>query len=141
MESFLSMARAKDPRYFILGTIPTKDDKTITGSKLPTRKQVQLAFIAHKEEIAKENYNKKVCREAANRTAQSILSFYERARIPALAPNKVAEEIMAYYIKFKDLLKIPISERGKPGTPLERIQEFKIKMPETMKILAQRCNG
>ena len=40
---------------------------------------------------------------------------------------------MAYYIKFKDLLKIPISERGKPGTPLERIQEFKIKMPETMK--------
>ena len=74
-----------------------------------------------------------MCREAANRTAQSILSFYERARIPALAPNKVAEEIMAFYIKFKDLFKIPISERGKPGTPLERIQEFNIKMPETMK--------
>ena len=94
------MAISKDPRYFLLDTIPTNDDKIITGCKLPTRKQVLLSFIAHKEDLREKDgtNSKKVLRDAANETAALVLIFYEKACIPILAPAKVSEEILKYYI-------------------------------------------
>ena len=35
-------SRAKDPRCFLLDTVPTSDDKLLTGAKLPTRRQGHL---------------------------------------------------------------------------------------------------
>ena len=43
--------RHRDPRLFLLGSVPTQDDIHVVTSKLPTNKQVLLAFIAKKEEF------------------------------------------------------------------------------------------
>ena len=41
--------RHRDPRLFLLGSVPSQDDIHIVTSELPTNKQV--AFIAKKEEF------------------------------------------------------------------------------------------
>ena len=43
--------RHRDPRLFLLGSVPTQDDIHIGTSKLPTNKQELLAFIAKKEDL------------------------------------------------------------------------------------------
>ena len=50
--------RHRDPRLFLLGSVPIQDDIHIVTSKLPTNKQVLLAFIANKAEFDQTN-NKK----------------------------------------------------------------------------------
>lgn len=130
------MARYKDPRYFLLETTPAAKDKIITGCRLPTRRQVLLCFIAHKEELRKNDTtnSKKVLRDAANATTTLVLPFYEKARIPSLLPNKISQEILKYYDEFKKLLKINVCERKTPGKQLEKIMTFKNQMHETMKL-------
>jgi hypothetical protein len=130
------MARYKDPRYFLLETKPAAKEKIITGCRLPTRKQVLLCFIAHKDEmrINDATSSKKVLRAAANATTEVVLPFYEKARIPSLSPNKIAQEILKYYEEFKSMLKINICERKTPGKQGEKIRTFKKKMLETMKL-------
>ena len=43
--------RHRDSGLFLLGSVPTQDYIHIVISKLPTNKQVLLAFIANKEEF------------------------------------------------------------------------------------------
>ena len=43
--------RHRVSRLFLLGAVPTQNDIHIVASKLPTNKQVLLAFIAKKEEF------------------------------------------------------------------------------------------
>ena len=129
------MARFKDPRYLLLGTIPTYADKDITGCRLPSRRQVLLCFIAHKEDIrGKDSTNsKKVLRRAANETAAIVKTFYDKARIPMLEPNKVSQEILKYYSDFQALLKISVNKRDKPGKQHDKITEFRNNINKTMK--------
>ena len=61
-----------DRHHFLLGTIPTDDDKTITGARLPTSQQVLLYFIAHHSATV-------TVREAANITIDTVLLFYQGA--------------------------------------------------------------
>ena len=71
------MLKFKDPRYFLLEKVLTEDDKFITGSRLPTYKQVLFYYLAHA--------TTQKAREAANATVQPVLEFYEKARIPHLS--------------------------------------------------------
>jgi len=62
---YASGSSASDFRRFLLGTLPTADDLKITGSRLPTKKQTLLCFLAHRE----ASTNK---REASNSTVDEV---------------------------------------------------------------------
>lgn len=126
------MSHKKDPRYFVLGTKPTKDDIHISGTKLPTRKAILLAFISRKEYMY-ENDNSKTCifNSAKETVIEEIVPFYEKARIPSLSVNLMARKIVALYENFKGIQKINIKRRN-TGKPKERIENFKINLEMTM---------
>ena len=54
--------------------------------------------------------SKLTVREAAKITVSNIIPFYERARIPYLAPNKIAEEGIKIYEDMRSLMKIDQSK-------------------------------
>ena len=63
-----------DSSLFLLGSVPTHDDKLIPINKLPTNKQVLFSFIARKEEEYTTNKTKKSMFKAAMLTVtESIL--------------------------------------------------------------------
>ena len=74
----------KNPRLFLLGSVPTQDDINIVISKLPTNKQVGLllAFIAKKEKFDQSKNKKLIFKAAMSITTKQILPIYARARIP-----------------------------------------------------------
>lgn len=118
--------RERDPRYFILETVATPDDKQITGSRLPTVKQVLLCFLAHHAEAGV------TIRDAANATVETVQPFYSRARVPTLLSHKMAEEIEKLFKEMKGLIKINRDSRDK-GKNKVRIDSFKDKLGTTMK--------
>ena len=121
-------SRHSDPHYFLLGSTPGEVDKTITGSRLPTVRQVLFNFLAfHTSD------SKLTVREAAKITVSNIIPFYERARIPYLAPNKIAEEVIKIYEDMRSLMKIDHSQRSS-ATKQKRINDFKERLDKTLKL-------
>ena len=80
-----------DRHHFLLGTIPTDDDKTITGARLPTSQQVLLCFMAHHSATV-------TVREAATITTDTVLLFHQKARIPTIANTKMAAAIIKLFM-------------------------------------------
>ena len=74
--------RHRDPRLFLLGSVPNQNDIHIVTSKLPTNKQVLLAFIAKNEEFDQTKNKKPMFKAAMSITTEHILPIYARARIP-----------------------------------------------------------
>ena len=122
------MSKSKDPRYFLLQTMPTEDDRTITGCRLPTTRQVLLCFLAYHD----SKNNKSTIRDAANAAVDAVLPFYERARVPHINSWKMAERIEKLFHSMLPLLKIPIARRT-TDTSQKRITEFKENLNTTMK--------
>lgn len=118
------MSKVKDPRYFLLNGVPAESDKYITGSRLPTCKQVLFCYLAH--------HATKTYRESANETVQSVIHFYQRARIPHLSKSKMVEAIFALHKKMTSLQKINIASREK-DINATRINSFKYELNTTMK--------
>ena len=113
---------------YILGTIPTDENKIIKGSRLPTEHQVLLCYLAHRQ---CPNISSK--REAANETVNVVIPFYEKAGIPTLHKQKMAEAVESLLAEFEKILKTKKTARNS-GKPKERIEEFKKKIKEkTMK--------
>ena len=124
--NLFTMSKSKDPRYFLLDTVPTDDDTVITGARLPTARQVLLCFLAHHSSEGNTR------RQAANLTVQTVLPFYERARIMTLAQHKMAEEVLKVFDEMKSLLKIDHAHR-QDKTNVEKFSSFKDKLNRTMK--------
>jgi len=124
--------RYGDPRLFLLGSVPTLDDKKILTSKLPTNKQVLFSFIIRKEEEYSKNKTKKSIFSAAMGTVlEEVLPIYAKARIPTKTEKNVALAIIQYYEKMQELMKIKKDKRGF-GKGKERIEEFKKSLEDTM---------
>ena len=123
------MSRHSDPRYFLLGSIPGEEDKVITGSRLPTVRQVLFNFLAFHS-----NDSKITVRDAANITVSNVIPFYERARVPHLPPNKMAEEVIKIYEDMRSLMKIDHVQRSNNDTKKKRINDFKDKLEKTLKL-------
>ena len=123
------MARYKDPRYFLLGTVPTIDDKKIATGKLPTNKQILLSFIARKEELTTKAG--KYLRDAAKDTIQEVLPIYEKADIKMKAKNKCEDDVLKLYKDMMSLVSIQMKQRNDPKS-LQRIEDFKEKICKTM---------
>ena len=65
------------PRLFLLGSVPTQDEIHIVTSKLPTNKQVLLAFIAKKEEFDQTKNKKPMFTAAMSITTKQIMPEHE----------------------------------------------------------------
>ena len=92
-------SKSKGPRQLLLGTAVTDDDKVITGSRLPTSRQVLLCLLAHHAD------NTVTLREAANIPADTVRTFYEKARVATLSHHKMAEAIISLFDDMKEMLK------------------------------------
>ena len=124
--------RLIDSHLFLLGSVPTHDDKLIPINKLPTNKQVLLSFIARKEEEYTTNKTKKSMFKAAMLTVtESIFPIYKRARIPTKTDKKLCQDIISNYKQMQNILKIKKANRDF-GKAKERIELFKKKLKETM---------
>ena len=78
-----SSTRSKT-QVFLLGTA----EETITGSKLPSSKQVLLHFCYHHLD------KKKTVREAAAETLAAVTPFWERAHIPTQKQQRAQDKIV-----------------------------------------------
>ena len=68
--------RHRDPRLFQLGSVPTQHDIYIVTSKLPTNKQVLLAFVANKEKFDQTQNKKPLFKAAMLITGEQFLPIY-----------------------------------------------------------------
>ena len=98
------------PVFWDLEDVPTVENMTITGCRLPTARQVLLCFLAFYE-IQQENEKNKTVPEAINVTLEQILSFYQRARIPTLFRNKTGQEIKKLWEELKSINKTTKAKR------------------------------
>lgn len=121
---------AKHPRFFLLDTTPTIDDKVITGSRLPTARQVLLCFLAYHDDPGCTK------REAANSTVQKVLVFYNKARIPTIKENKLSDEVLKLFDLMQEMLKTPIVRRERDSFK-QKLQKFKETLAQTMKCWPQ----
>ena len=76
--STMASTRSKIEVY-LLGSI----EQSITGSKLPSKKQVLQVFLYHHME------QKKTKSDAAMETMKLVEDFWERAQIPTQKPQRV----------------------------------------------------
>ena len=111
-------------RKVLLGIVPTDDDKEIKGSKLPTEHQVLLCYLAHRQCSTTISQP-----DASKKTVDCVIPFFQKAGVPTLPKQKMAEAVEKLLAEFENLLKIKHSARNS-GKPKERIDEFKLKIKE-----------
>ena len=63
----------------------------------------------------------------------NVIPFYEKARVPHLAPNKMAEEVIKIYDDMRSLMKIDHSQRA-TETKQKKINDFKERLKKTLKL-------
>ena len=72
-------------------------------------------------------------RDALKKTVDCVIPFFQKAGVPTLPKQKMAEAVEKLLAEFENLLKIKHSARNS-GKPKERIDEFKLRIEEkTMK--------
>ena len=98
-------------RKFLLCTVPTDDNKEIKGSKLPTEHQVLLCYLAHRQ--CSTTISK---RDASKKTVDCLIPFFQKAGVPTLPKQKMAEAVKKLLAEFENLLKIKhfVRNSGKP---------------------------
>ena len=114
--------------FWVVEDVPTVENRTITGCRLPTARQVLLFFLAFYE-MQQENL-KKTVPETINATFEQILPFYLRARIPTLFRNKMGQEIKKLWEKLKPINK---TTKAKREGGSEKTNGFKEKLDCIMK--------
>ena len=111
--------RHRDPRLFLLGSVPTQNNIHIVTGKLPNNKQVLLAFIAKKEDFDQTKNKKPKFKAAMPITTEQILPIYARARIPTKQANKIARDIVQHYRSMQNLMRNKKEKWGEPKQGLK----------------------
>ena len=70
-------------------------------------------------------------RDAAKETVHTVTEIYERARIPTLKPNKMAEEIFKVHTKMLNILKKSEDIWEIPGQVRDNVKEFQEQLQQT----------
>ena len=105
----------QDSLYWILNNVPTIENRTITGCRLPTARQILFCFLDF-HRIHYENKQKTVT-EALNATLDQVFPFYQRAKIPTLPPKNSLDT------SNMDLLRVP---KGLDSWEADRISNIDI---------------
>ena len=90
----MASTRSKTDTYLLGST-----ENTITGSKLPSRKQVLQLFLHHHLE------EKMTLKDAAGETLKVLGDFWQRARIPMQKDQRAKEKILRLYEEWARLKK------------------------------------
>ena len=80
----LRSSKEENPRYWILDKIPSIDDRTITGCRLPTARQVLYCFLAFHQIRLNVNEESRTVSEVCKAVVHQVEPFYQRAGIPTL---------------------------------------------------------
>lgn len=126
------MSRYKDPRFFLLSTTPCEEDLHIQSSKLPTRKEVLLAFLIRKEKNWKcDRLKKCLFRSAHDTIEEEVVPLYQRDLIPMKDEKYMVCQIINLYKRMQNLMKIDVKKRIS-GKYKKKIDAFKVSLEKTM---------
>lgn len=126
------MLRNKDPRYFLLGTVPTADDKDIKTSKAPTHKQYLLSFLARKD-ACKDKSGKYLSTTAvATVSDKKLVNHYEKLDCSLKNTQTRADEVLALYGEMLNIMKYSKQRRESDSNVKKKIEDFKRKLEKTM---------
>jgi len=112
---------------FGLGKGITKEDATITGSRLPTSSQVLRCMMYHINEGLSVDRTKW---EAAKHVLKKVKIFYEKAGIPIICDRKACEKIIKVLDNNAKNIGIPSKRRNNP-TSLKKVKEMEEQLAKT----------
>lgn len=124
------MATRLSAVVFGLGSAISKEDSDITGSRLPTCRQVLRCMMYHIEEGSHENRTKW---ESAKLVLNHVSVFYEKANIPMISEKKACERIIKLLNENAKIRAIPVSRRGTEAS-LKKVQEMEEKLATTFQL-------
>ena len=97
----MDLRSSNTDQVFLLGRLPSISDRTITGNRLPTYRQVLMCFLSYRSEYR----NKTGARNAANMTIREVLPFYIKAGIQTCLQQNMAAKVIQLDDKLKKLMK------------------------------------
>ena len=98
----------------LLGTIPSPENLSITGSKLPSKRQVLLCFLSNLKENGRES--------ALSTTIDNVEKHYNRANIPTkIGRNNLGKIITEHYEEFNSLIKYNENRRTLENPKIKKI--------------------
>lgn len=124
------VATRKSTTVFGLGSGITESDANISGSRLPTCRQVLRCMMFH---IQNEGSEKRKKLESAQIVLAKVSHFYEKANIPMISERKACEKIIALLDDNKKLRAIPNDRRSTPHS-VEKIKAMEQKLSETFQL-------
>ena len=125
------MSRYKDPKLYLLGVDPSVQSTTLPAGKLPTEQQILICLFAKLDKCEK---NTNVYKISLDLVKDQISNIYQRARIPMKPERTVAKEIVQLHDQLYQLNKIPKARRDSHQPSIDKIENFKIQIKQTMKL-------
>ena len=113
---------------FGLGEGITEDGSVITGSRLPTFKQILICFIYHLQ-VGENN----TTYSAARKVYELTIPFYLKGGIPMLADKTCCQKIEKLWQENRKLRKIPETKRSLPSV-LVKLEEYKKDIDKTFSL-------
>ena len=115
---------------FGLGEGITEADGTITGSRLPSSRQVLRCLLYHYQQGIPES---KTRTQAAKQVLAQVSIFYKKANIPMISEIKACEKMIKLLDNNSKLRAIPIARRSTAST-LTKLQKQKLELDKTFQI-------
>ena len=120
----------KSSEIFGLGKGITTADSVITGSRLPTCKQVLRCYLFHQQQGLASRQTKY---ETATLVFNQVAEFYNKAHIPMMAETKAINKIVQLADANARIRAIPISRRTTPAT-CDKLQQEESRLNKTFEI-------
>ena len=115
---------------FGLGEGITEADGTITGSRLPSSRQVLCCLLYHYQQGIPES---KTRTQAAKQVLAQVSIFYKKANIPMISEIKACEKMIKLLDNNSKLRAIPIARRSTAST-LTKLQKQQLELDKTFQI-------
>ncbi|KAG7164609.1 hypothetical protein Hamer_G004994 [Homarus americanus] len=105
----------------------------ITGAQLPSRDVLRLFFHGHNE-------HKKTVNDSASEVAASVISFWNKARIPTITKKSIGRKVVDLFLMWKGLKKnctrTTDTQRKKEETFCDELEDlFDVAHPKAMQLL------
>lgn len=105
--------RGSDPLLDLLKVSPGQTDLSITGSKLPTYKQVLLCLLAKIQQLRLNDSTKntKLLNTVAAYVESDISSHYRKGHIQTILHKNMIKKIVNFHEEFRKVQKFPSDRR------------------------------
>ena len=112
---------------FGLGNAITMEDSMITGSRLPTSRQVLRCLMFYVQEGISENRTKW---QSAKLVLFKVVPFYQKANIPMISERKACERMIQLLEDNAKVRAIPCNRRS-AASSLEKVKQMEDKLAKT----------